>query len=72
MGLVAPHHVESEFPDQGLNLYPSIGRQNLNHWATREVPSTFLKYIEWSIRKSDQIWKVKKQNKIWMELNNCN
>ena len=55
MGLVAPHHVESEFPDQGLNLYPSIGRQNLNHWATREVPSTFLKYIEWSIRKSDQI-----------------
>lgn len=38
MGLVAPYHVESEFPDQGLNLYTSIGRQNLNHWATWEIP----------------------------------
>ena len=30
-------HVGSWFPNQGLNLHPLLGRQNLN-WASREVP----------------------------------
>ena len=38
MGLAAPQHVGSQFPDQRLNLRPSIGRWILNHWTTREGP----------------------------------
>ena len=30
----------SSFPDQGLNPHLRLGRQVLNHWATREVPPT--------------------------------
>ena len=39
-GLVALWHVGSEFPDQGSNPHPFIGRWILNHWTTREVPHT--------------------------------
>ena len=28
----------SQFPDQGSNPHPCIGRQSLNHWIIREVP----------------------------------
>ena len=37
-GLVAPRHVESQFPDQGLNPCPCIGKWILKHWTTREDP----------------------------------
>ena len=29
------------FPDQGSNPFPCIGRQSLNHCATREAPMTY-------------------------------
>ena len=36
------------FPDQGLNPCPCIGRQILNHCATREAPTLIIYYILWS------------------------
>ena len=42
MGLVAHWHMGSEFPDQGLNPVPCIGRSTINHWTTRVVPSGLL------------------------------
>ena len=32
----------SYFPDQGSNPCPCIGRQTLNHWTMRKVPSPFI------------------------------
>ena len=37
-GLVAPQHVESLFPNQGLKPNLLHCRQILNHWTTRESP----------------------------------
>ena len=38
-GLVALQHVGSYFANQASNLCPCIGRQILNQWTIREVPS---------------------------------
>ena len=38
VGLVALRHVESS-QTRGQTRVPSIGRQILNHWTTREVPN---------------------------------
>ena len=42
-GLVAPMHVESSQTRDGTHV-PCIGRQILNHCATREVPKQILEY----------------------------
>ena len=49
VGLIALWHVESLFPNQGLNPHPCIARWILNYWTTREVP--LLSYFE-------VLWKV--------------
>ena len=36
-GFLTTRHVGSQFPDQGSNQHPCIGRQSLKHWATWEV-----------------------------------
>ena len=33
------------FPDQGSNPCPCIGRQTLNHCATREAPNSFIVWL---------------------------
>ena len=42
MGLTSPRHVGSSWTGDGTCV-SCIGRQILNHWSTREVPS--LKYL---------------------------
>ena len=39
MGLVAPQHVESSQTRNPTHI-PCMGRRILNHWTTREVPSS--------------------------------
>lgn len=41
----------SSFPDQGLNPHLWLGRQVLNHWATREVPPTPLLSFTLKLRR---------------------
>ena len=38
LGFLAMRHVVSYLTNQGSNPQPLYGRQNLNHWTTREVP----------------------------------
>ena len=38
MGLVAPQHMESSWTRDQTHV-PHIGRQILNHWPPREVPT---------------------------------
>ena len=35
----------SWFSNQGLNLAPGNGRQILNHWTTREVPTIVIGFM---------------------------
>ena len=59
-GLVAPRHVGSS-QTRARTRVPCIGRQTLNHCATREAPSGGLYYmvknggslIEWTLRKTE-------------------
>ena len=45
MSLVASQQVGSWFSNQGLNLAPGNGRQILNHWTTREVPTIVIGFM---------------------------
>ena len=51
MGLVAPRHVGSS-QTRARTRVPCIGRQILNHCATREAPSYFLELINQGYLKS--------------------
>ena len=45
---VAPLHIASQFPDQGLNPCPVHYKADVNHWTTREVPNPKLLIMTWS------------------------